>query len=461
MILRVTVLILTLIMICTAAFAAQRTMVGFVPLNGGPGTYAHVVAELCSWTMSRAMNAGIVDTGSMIDCVQLDRLEIPADLNAVAGSSRLAGDTGVNYLIRGVVDQSDDSQVRFKLHIYSAADERFHKRRSFQSRLTDLPAIADEAANWISAELGITLSAPTERCGKVSTRAMQLMDEALRLSIGCEVDQAEINKSFLKAAEARNLSGSNDVISRWMRSVPYTRQRGMGRLVWSGRRHSVDASEPAAPIYTIAKDGTLKWRLSDDAWRRDLENIRDIRGDSEKLISYFRALSARHSNSAYMRYCSSRAFSIAGEPRTAADEIVQALRINPGSFRLQMRLISTLIDAGDIEAASRRIRPALKKWPDRSECHLAAASIYRSKKQYEKAAEHMKVVAKLDPGYYNKQHLISDYLSAGKIVDSMRAAANTDDRIKRGIIVFSAVLTGVFVAGVLGISLLVKIILRA
>ncbi len=451
-----------LLSLCCTACLADRTMVGFLPLDGKSGTYTYVIADLSCWALSRAIDAGVVDAGAMVDCIQLDRLQVPSRLSDIAGNSRLARDNGVTHLVRGTVEHSDSAEVRFSLIIYSASDSGFHTQKVFQSSLADIPAVSDEVAGWIASELDIRLPNVDEFRGRVPVKSMKLMDEALRLSIGCELDQSYINKAAAIATEARNLADANEAVSRWMRSVPYTRQRGMGRRVLA-RQPSGDKDNPtpSAPSYSISSDGTLIWHLSDGAWRRDLENIRDIRNDTKKLVSYFAALSAKHHQSAYMLYCAGRAFSIAGKYGAATREYSKALRINPDSFRLRMRLVSTYIDLDEMDKASAYLQPALERWPDHSECYVHSESIFRAKQDYEKAAQQMKVALKLDPTYMNRHQLIHDYIKAGKMVEVVRVVANTDDRIKRGMLIFTAVFVAIFLIGVLSVTILVKAVMRA
>ncbi len=453
---------LSLLLLGAASCLADRTMVGFLPLDGKPGTYTHVIPELTCWALSRATSAGVVDTGAIVDCIQLDRLKIPSRLLDIAGNSHLAGKSGVTYLVRGVIEHFDSAEVRFRLTIYSAEDRKYFAQKTFQSHLSAIPEAASQSAEWISSELAIRWPGAGEIRGRVPAKAMALMDEALRLSTGCETDQSNINKASSIVSEARNLPVTNDAVSRWMRSIPYTRQRGLGRMVWS-KPSSEDADNPTppAPSYTIAADGRFVWRLTDKAWRGDLENIRDIRNNRDKMISYFSALSARHPNSAYMLYCAGRAFTGAGNYEAAAREYSKALRINPDSFRIRMRLVSTYIELEDIDKAAACLQPALKRWPDRSECYVLSESIFRAKQDYEKAAQQMKIAMRLDPTFWNRNQLIHDYVKAGKMIDVVRVVANTDNRIKRGMIIFTAVFVAIFLIGVLSVTILVKAVMRA
>lgn len=437
-------------------------MVGFLPFNGRPGTYTHVIPELSCSTLSRATNAGVVDTGAIVDCIQLDKLIAPSRLSDIAGNSHLAQKSGVTYLIRGRVEHSDAANVRFSLAIYSAEDRKFYKQTVFQSDLGNIPATADNVAEWIAFELGIRLPGMAKIHSRVPVKAMALMDEALRLSIGCELDQSNINKATVIASEARDMSIANDAVARWMRSVPYTRLRGMGRMVWS-RPSSEDNDNPTppAPSFSIAPNGDFVWRLADKAWRSDLENIRDIRSDNKKLVSYFSALSAKHSQSAYMLYCAGRAFSGAGKYEAAAGEYSRALRLNPDSFRLRMRLVSTYIELNEMDKASACLQSALQRWPENSECYVLSESIFRAKQDYDKAAQQMKTAMRLDPTYYNRNQLIHDYIKAGKMVEVIRVVSSTDDRVKRGILIFTAVFLAIFIIGVLSVTILVKAVMKA
>ena len=459
---RILVIALCLALLPGAVQSAQREIIGFLPLSGKPDAFTHVISELAGWTMSRTSDSGVVDTGAMMDCVQLDRLKIPAGLADLPANSSLARKTGVNYLVRGVVHPNDDTSLWFRLHIYSAADPTFHRQKTFHTRITKIPATIDTAVQWIASELDIALPKSAEFYGDVSAQALRLIDQSLRLCTGCESDQADVNKAYIIASQARNLCLTNDAVSRWMRSVPYNRQRGIGRLVWSGKGSSGrDRENVSVKSSAIIDDGNSDWNLSGDAWRRDLEIIRSIRGNAQKLQSFYAALISAHPDSPYLRYSAGRSYSMIGQHEAAIQHYSAALRLNPDSYRLRMRLVMTYVEAELLDKALASLQPALQRWPNRSECHLLAAAIHRSNEQYDKAAEHMQLAVKLDPIYVNRQQLVEDYLSAGKIVDSIRAAADTDDRVRRGIVIFSAVLVGIFLAGVLGITILVKILLRA
>jgi tetratricopeptide (TPR) repeat protein len=462
---KILVLILCLTALSVGARSAeQRPMVGFLPLQGNPGTYTHVIPELICWQISRIPGVGIVDTGSMMDCIQLDKLSIPANIGDTTRYSRLAADTGVNYVVVGAVEQVSRSSVRFRLIVCSASSPRFRSEQVYESGLSDLPATAVRAAKWIASQVRVPVAADIEfDTAKILPEALRLIDQSSRLCTGCEADQSVLNRSLKLATRAQTLCPSSQMASEWTRYSSFFRQRGMGYprfrrrpgMGYGGFRRNNDFSPP----FTVSADGKVTWRLS-GAWRADLENTRGLRRDSKRLKSYLAALTDRHPRSAYLHYSAGRVLSARGEWPDMFREYSAALSLNPDSFRLRMRLVSAYIDWHKNDKALAALQPAIKRWPNYSECHLQAAAIYRAQNRYGKAADEMKTVIELDPAFVNHRTLAEDYLRAGKVVESAREAAKADEGLRQGIITFSLVLSGVFVLGVLGMALLVKILLR-
>lgn len=458
------VFILCLTALSTAAISADRPAVGLLPLRGLPGSYTHVIPELVYWQMGRIAGLGIVDMGSMLDCVQLDGLSVPAGIRDTKRYSQLAVDTGVNFLVTGAVEHVTKSGVRFRLIICSASDPLLRREQAYDARLSDLPATAARAAKWIASELGVPVASDI-RFGTagVPSGALRMMDRSLRLGTDCEVDQSVMSKSFLLACRAQTLCSTNEMISRWARSVS-ERQRGMGRYLRYRRGPQTASSgredrDFSPPLYSVAADGKLVWQLS-GAWRTDLEKTRGRRLGPQKLKSFLGALIARHPRSAYIRCSVARALAFAGEGPAMIREYDAALRLNPDSFRLTMILTSACINWHKNDKAQAVLASALRNWPNRSECHLRAADIYRTQKRFDKAAEEMETVVELDSNDGNRRMLADDYLRAGKVVESIREMATADDGIRRSIITFALVLSGVFLLGVLGMAALVKILLR-
>lgn len=467
---KILVLILCLTALSVAARSAeQRPMVGFLPLQGKPGTYTNVIPVLIYWQISLITGVGAIDTGTVADCIQLDRLSLPSSVGDSAGYSRLAGQTGVNYLVLGDIEHVNGSRVRFRLIVCSASNPRFRPEQVYESAASDLPAVAVRAAKWIASEVGAPVGDDIEfDTDQIRPEALRLIDRSARLCTGCEADQSDVNKASDLAKKAKALCPDNGMVSGWERSFTFQRRgyrrlgRGPGAM---GRPHGGwRTSDPVLPGPKLSAGGKLIWRFP-DAWQTDLENIGPrgiMRGNPRVLKAYIGALIARHPRSAYVRYRCARTLDMLGEGPGMMREYNTALRLNPDSFRLRMSLISAYIHWHKNDKAQAELKTALKLLPNRSECHLLAAEFYRGRKHYDEAAEEMKTVVELDPGTSdNHQKLADDYMRVGKVVESIRENAKFDEGFRRGIVTFSLVLTGVFLLGVLGMVVLVRVVLRA
>jgi len=491
---------------------ARRPMVGFLPFAGQRGALAYAIPEFIYWELYAIPGLRGVDMDPMVAGIELDRLSVPKNWSDTRAYSRLAAATGVDYLVTGKVERQDESVVRFRVVVYSASDHRFFREHVHVCAVSGLVAEAVRAAMEIASDVGVPVASSIEfDTMKVDLKALRLLDESVRLYTGCERDQSDRREADRLAGKARERCSSSPMLSAWASpSSSYS----TGGLPWYSRlrrRRSWNPFAQAAgrlrgrytndwqtrdqtplPVHT-ATDGRSVWDLS-SAWRTDLDIVgshrmtRDSRAqtmrdnqaqtmrdsqaqmmrdsqaqmmrDSKALNSCFAALLARHPRSAYLRYCFGRYLLRAGKWAESTAECEEAIRINPESYRLRLQLVEGYIAASRNDEALAALKPVLKRWPNRSECHSLAAALYRDWRQYDKAAGEMVIVQRLDPGLDVRHEMLAeDYMRAGRVVEAARELARGDGRFRTTVVTASFVLVGVFLIGIIFMAILVRVLL--
>lgn len=484
---RIAVLILCIIVLPGAAGAAgpRRPMVGFLPFHGASATYRYAIPHFVYWQLSHIPGIGRTDMDPMVSCIELDRLSVPKSLGDTCAYSGLALATGVEYLVTGEVEKQDASSVRFRVVVYSAANPGFCKEQVCECALSDLVDETVDAAKEIASDVGVAVDKDvTFDDQSISPKALQLLDKSIKLCTGCERDRSDVGESSRIAGQAMILCPSSQLLEQWARSyyvdAPRNlegyrelRRRSMRNLAirtyargssqQSGRARQWLAYDRNSSPVKIGADGKP---ILSTAWRNDLGYRFGRRnGAPTGVTDVYRVtlaeLSARHPRSAYLQYCTGGYLARIGEWDGSLAACQAAAKINPKSYRLRMELARAYLGSYKNDKALEVLEPALRQWPKNTECHLLAAVLYRRSRQYDKAVDEMLTVRRFDPEAEGIHDLLAqDYMRTGKVVEAIRETAQADQSIRRGMIMFSAILSGIFVAVAMGIALLAHLALR-
>lgn len=488
------ILIACVAALASAASAAEvrRPMVGFLPFHGPSATYRHAIPYFVYWQFCHISGVGRTDMNPMVSCVELDRLTVPRRLDDTASYSRLAAATGVDYLVTGEVRRQTRTRLRFRVAVYSSTDPRFAREQDYECALGDLIGKAAPAARAIAAAVGVGAAETKFDAAKVSPAALRLLDDSVRLGIGCERDRAQMGESFRLAERARNLCPGSPLAVQWGQSFYFEAPRNLGgyrefrlRSMRSLSLHgdtvrSSQSNATAAPTPTAAQRLTFDRNypstpigpggkpILSRAWRNNLGNYRfrtrDTAAsarDTKAYLSVLDALMTRYPRSAYIRYSSAVYYARVGEFDDYTSACEKAVAINPESYRLQMELIRAHLGSFKNDKALEVLKAASGRWPDRTECHYFAAALYRRWKQYDKAVDETLTVQRLDPKSDGVHDLLAeDYLRSGKVVEALREVADSDPGLRRGMIMFSVVLSGIFVVVAMGIAVLAHFALK-
>ena len=471
---------------CSAALY-RRPFVGFLPFQGPRGAFTYAIPQLVYWEMGCIPGMQMSPVYGMIDCVQLDRLDIPENLSDTTAYSRLADATGVDYLVTGDVERQDKSSVRFRVVVYSAADPLFHGEQVYECAL---PALVDEAvraANYVAAAVKVPVGSSIKfDIQKIDPKALRSIDRSMRI----EADSAGAVRARRLADEAKVKCPESSFVADWAHSYSdysaaelddYAKLIGRcpdnalilqvliyGHSDYTGSaRVKTYASkwlklDPTSPLAQIAASGRCA-DVETGSWRTQL-SIADMYGavhDIEQSRKWLKMVESRYPRSAYIRYFGWRMLGWAQECASARAEIEQAVRLNPDSCKLQLCLVRGYMSVGETEAALTAVRKILKRWPKRSDCHALAAWVYRERNEYSKAAAEYRIAERLDPdASVDHKFLATQDLRSGNLIQALRGFANGDPDARRGTILFSVALTGVFLLAILAAAVLIRFLLR-
>ncbi len=418
----------------------------------------------------------------MVSCVQLDRLSQPKKLGDTQAYSKLALQTGVDYLVTGRVAKQG-GRLRITVAVYSADKPDFRNERIYECAIERVLDTSAEAAKAIAKAIGaVVAKSVVFESDELSEKAIELLDRSVELCTGCERDRSDVGDSCRIAMKASLLHPGNQMLAQWARSYYLEAPKGLdgyreirkrSMRNFSIRRGGVrpgtksqrewwafDRSSNALLLDAAGKPIISKaWRNNVNSYRFRMQSALPGQGDVYRLV--LRELCDRYPNSAYMKYNSSGYLARLGEWDESLAASKAAVELNPQSYRLQMDLVRAYLCAEKNQEASHKLDSALDKWPERSECHLLAAVLYRRWKQYDRAADELLTVQQFDPQAEGLHDLLArDYMHSGKVVEAVREMARADDTLRRGMITFSAVLSGVFVVVAVAIGLLAYLALR-
>lgn len=460
-------------------------MVGFLSLEGNRG-FDYAIPQAIGWQLACIPGISRFDAASVNHCVQLDRLKLPSDLSKTAAYSRLAAEIGTDFVVAGRITRQDKSRISFSIAVFSAADPKFRKEHVHQCPLSDLMQEAAAAAKQIAADVGHPASAGIRfDSHKVSPKAMLVFDQSQSLFADMEADlSAYRHKSERLANRASALCPSSPMLSDWslawadsnaatLKAFRKLRSECPNNLVIIGRiadlycyldrkqeakKHArewmkLDPTSPAAQIIAGGSTRTpaTTWQMNMDA-ASSYEVLDDIRPCRLLLDKALR----QRPNSAYAHYRAGGILGRADDDASAIAEYETALKINPSSYRLRMRLVWAYWYVSRNSDASDALQPALKQWPNRAEPHYYAAKLYRARNEHSAAAREMKIVQRLDPYTDVSDSLAQDYARSGNVLGSLRQMSKTKPGFREAIAVVAAVLTGVFLLGIVGVSVLVR-----
>lgn len=492
---RTLLLILCIVVFTGVANAAviQRPMVGFLPFEGVRGSYRHAIPELIFWQLSYVPGIERTAMGPMVSCIELDRLSTPRALSDTAAYSRLAKATGVDYLVIGEIERQNRAYAWFRLIVFSASDVNFRREYRHECSLDymvgEAISVAKEIAQTVGVPVATSIKFDTHRIDSQTLQTLGVLNKAIRLYTGCESDRSDWDKSSRLANQALSQCPSSPMISEWTLSYSFSGRENLEAYIDLSRRCPGNLSvladvkylyffrykpdkarlyardwlrlDPTSPLAQIAVNGKATSPIT-GAWRNELSvaYLYAMMADSNNLHTHLSSLKARQPRSAYLQYCSGRYLLWAGDRNAALAAYENAAKINPDSYRLQMYLIRSYLRANRIDEAEPRLKLALKRWPNRSECHFLASSLYRHNRQYDKAADEMKIVERLNPdGEINHEMLATDYLGSGNLVEGVHELAQGNPGFRKGMIIVSLVLTGIFLLAILGVVLLVRAVL--
>ncbi len=115
-------------------------------------------------------------------------------------------------------------------------------------------------------------------------------------------------------------------------------------------------------------------------------------------------------------------YGVSGEPdiEAARDNLVRALRIDPGNAVVHAVQARFLAETGDLEGASRAAYQALELWPDFPSPHRCLARLLEQKGALEDAADHLEAVLEIDPGDLRSRFELARVLSGLQQVEPAR-----------------------------------------
>lgn len=475
---------------CGSCSAAKRPMVGFLPFQGGQGTYTYVIPYAINWELGYVPGIGTEKLEQMMYCVELDKLAVPSRLDDTGAYSRLAAATGVDYLVTGEVESQTRSRARFRVVVFSAVDGRFRKEYDHECAMSGLMDEAVLAAKEVAGAAGVPAGGSIEfDTQSIDASTLGLLDESIRLRSSCEADQSRWDKSMRLASKARSQCPTSPMVRERDLSYSYMTTNGLEayeELSRSCPRNlAVLASTKCLYAYLHrpgkAREYSRAWLKLDptstiaqvivngkpDApasggWRNELEIAYAccMVGDTKNFHASIQSATARQPRSAYLQYCAGRYLSRVGEWDHAAVAYQRGVEINSESFRLRMNMVRAYMRGDKNDDALAILKPLLKRWPNNSEAHVAAAMLYRRWKQFDKAANEMEAVERLNPdGEINHDVLASDYLSAGRAIDAVHELAQGSPSFRKGMTTVAFVMTGIFLVGVLGVAVLVRVVI--
>ena len=486
---KIAITILCAIVLASTASAAEvlRPMVGFLPFHGSRDAFRYAVPYVIYWQICHIPGVGRTDMDPMVSCIELDGLTVPKRLDDCAGYSKLAVANGVDYLVTGRIEKKNGSRLRFAVAVYSAKKPSFHKEHVYECKANGLVGASIAAAKDIAGAIGVAIGSDTAfETDEISVKAIDMLDRSIELGTGCERDNSEVGESCRIAWQTSAMYPRDQMLIQWARSyyveAPKDLEGYRELRKRSLRNFSIRKSGFRQDNAGHRRDSHVWWTFDRSntplqlgsngrpivfsAWRNNMNSYRfrmqsSMPGQKDVYQLVLQELCDKYPNSAYMQYNASEYLARLGEWNESLAASKAAARMNPRSFRLHMNLVCAYLSSHENAEASQALESALKRWPDRSECHLLAAVLYRRWKQYDHAAEELRTVQRYDPQASGIHELLAhDYMRAGKIVEAVREMARADDTLRKGMVTFSVVLSGIFVFVAMAVGLLAYLALR-
>ena len=489
--LRISCIALALVTMSMCASAAARPVIGGLPFTGDRGTYRYVVPYAIFWELCHIPGQRVVNVGPTRECVELDRLPLPSAPDDNRAYSRLASATGVDYLVSGAIEHQNSSEIRFSIAVHSAANPQFCTKHTYECRLSALIGSAIQAAKDIASDVGTPAIEKAQfDTHPVVVKALPPFNRSIYLGDGIAEDAADYRRALRLGEEAESLSPSSPMVADWPLNWHGFTADGLDRtekllkhdphnlyllksiidqcfyldhsdraLSYAKQLLAIDPTSPCAQIVVSGKADSASSR----AWQSQsiLAQTYSTVADVRRLRATIRDLEARHPKSAYIRYRAGYLLQDVEDYGSAVCEFEDAVRLNPCSFRLQMKLVSAYLSADQDNKALVAAERALKRWPKRSECHAVAARAYRANDQDAKAASEMRTALKLDPdASVNRAFIASQDMRSGDIASGLRALSSSGPGAKQAIIVMCVILVVMFVVLLIIIALVVRHMLR-
>ena len=485
--LRTSCIALALVIISVCASAVARPVIGVLPFDGGKEVGRFAIPNAILWELGHIPGPVISDIRAMVFCIELDRLQTPTNLNEAAGYSRLASATGVDYLVTGTVEHQDPSRVRFRVAAYSSTDPKFSRQHIYDCRISDLMSTSVAVAKDIASDVGVSVDPKIRFDVKpINLRALRLLDLSIGKSSGCEHDIADTKECMRLAERAQSLCPGSPMVCAqdlsWssytsaglegfeqlhqrdpqnlvvldfvVRQCFYLRERDRGK----GYAKEILALDPKSDVARVLLHGGAL-ETPGGVWRQRFQAARiySTTGDVRRLRAAVKVLEEQCPRSAYVRYQAGVLDADVLDWGSATCEYEDAVRLNPDSFRLQMKLIRACLDAYQEDKALIAAERALKRWPKRSECHAVAAKAYRTNHQDARAVAEMRTALKLDPdASVDRAFMARQDMRSGDIAAGLKALSSAGPGAKQAIIVLCLILVFVFVVLLIIIGLVVR-----